>query len=76
MTQGSFCDRTEAQQAISLKDVEWDPPLQDPALKWEEQKGWQEARQPQGPQGKRWEEEKQDGCSAFQPSSQSFIKSR
>lgn len=27
MTQGSFCDRTEAQQAISLKDVEWDPPL-------------------------------------------------
>lgn len=31
MTQGSFCDRTEAQQAISLRDVEWDPPLAGPS---------------------------------------------
>lgn len=76
MTQGSFCDRTEAQQAISLKDVEWDPPLAGPSSQMGGAKKAAEARQPQGPQGKRWEEEKQDGCSAFQPSSQSFIKSR
>ena len=31
MTQGPFCDRTEAQQAISLRDVGRDPPLTGPS---------------------------------------------
>ena len=76
MNQGPFCDRTEAQQAISLRDVGQDPPLAGPSSQMGRAKRQQRPGRPGEPQGKRWEEEKQDVCSAFQPSSRSFIQNR